>query len=483
MWSEPRRRSSRRTAATRSCVASTARSAPRWAAVAARSSPKAEAAPTSRARMVYLVPMDRREITTADFAERWRERIGEIPGAETLTFNYSIGASAGSPVDIRLSHPDPQVLEDAAEQPRGGDAVVPGLGHRQRCLPGKAQLDLTLRPEGRARGLTETELARQIRDAFFGAEAVRQQRGRQELRVYVRRPLDERESEQDLARMVVRTPDGGEMPLMQAADVRRGRAYTTIRRTDGRRNVSVTADVVAGVGNANEIVASLRERELPRLLEDVPGLTYVMGGEQKEQAESLASLRNNQILAFFAMFGLLAIVFKSYAQPLIVMLGAIPFGVTGAFLGHLVMGFDLSMISMMGIVALSGVVVNDSLVLIDAINRFRRDDGMPVWDAVVAAGARRFRPILLTSLTTFMGLAPMILEPSVQARFLVPMAVSLGFGVMFATFILVFLVPSAYLIVEDVVNGSGRLLGKMKWLAPKGAVDPAANLQELHGGE
>ncbi|MCB1233461.1 MAG: efflux RND transporter permease subunit, partial [Verrucomicrobiae bacterium] len=341
---------------------------------------------------------------------------------------------------------------------------------------GKEQLDLTLRPEGRARGLTETELARQIRDAFYGAEAVRQQRGRQELRVYVRRPLDERESEQDLARMVVRTPDGGEMPLMQAADVRRGRAYTTIRRTDGRRNVSVTADVVAGVGNANEIVASLRERELPRLLEDVPGLTYVMGGEQKEQAESLASLRNNQILAFFAMFGLLAIIFKSYAQPLIVMLGAIPFGVTGAFLGHLVMGFDLSMISMMGIVALSGVVVNDSLVLIDAINRFRRDDGMPVWDAVVAAGARRFRPILLTSLTTFFGLMPMILETSVQARFLIPMAISLGFGVMFATFITLFLVPVSYLVVEDLK----RLFGLGEYAA-KNAERPAD--EGKHEGE
>jgi multidrug efflux pump subunit AcrB len=425
--------------------------------------------------MVYLVAMDQREVTTADFAEKWRERIGEIPGAETLTFNYSIGASAGSPVDIRLSHPDPQVLEEAAERLAVEMRAYPGLRDIDSGVsPGKEQLDLTLRPEGRARGLTETELARQVRDAFYGAEAVRQQRGRQELRVYVRRPLAERASEADIERMIVRTPDGGEMPLVQAAEIRRGRAYTTIRRTDGRRNVSVTADVVAGVGNANEIVASLRETELPRLMADVPGLTYVMGGEQKEQAESLKSLRNNQLLALFIMFGLLAIVFKSYAQPLIVMFGAIPFGVTGAFLGHLIMGFDLSMISMMGIVALSGVVVNDSLVLIDAINRFRREDGMAPWESVVAAGTRRFRPILLTSLTTFMGLAPMILEPSVQARFLVPMAVSLGFGVMFATFILVFLVPSAYLIVEDLTRLVSRTVGKMEAVAPPGAVDPAA---------
>ncbi len=432
--------------------------------------------------MVYLVSMDRREITTAEFAERWRERIGEIPGAEALTFNYSIGASAGAPVEVQLSHPDPEVLEEAAERLAAELRAYPGLRDIDSGVsPGKEQLDLTLRPEGRARGLTETELARQVRDAFYGAEAVRQQRGRQELRVYVRRPLEERGSEQDVERMVVRTPDGGEMPLTQAAEIRRGRAYTTIRRTDGRRNVSVTADVVAGVGNANEIVASIRENELPRLMADVPGLTYVLGGEQKEQAESLKSLRNNQYLALFAMFGLLAIVFRSYAQPIIVIFGAVPFGVTGAFLGHLLMGFDLSMISMMGIVALSGVVVNDSLVLIDAINRFRREDGMPLWDAVVAAGARRFRPILLTSLTTFMGLAPMILETSVQARFLVPMAVSLGFGVIFATFILVFLVPASYLIVEDVVRLFSRILGFFQRVAPPGAVDPGS--AEVSPGE
>ncbi|MBX3248981.1 MAG: efflux RND transporter permease subunit [Myxococcales bacterium] len=407
--------------------------------------------------MVYLVQMDQREITAAQFAERWRERIGEIAGAETLTFSYSIGASPGSPVDIRLSHPDPSTLEAAAERLAQELRSYPGLRDIDSGVsPGKEQLDVTLRPEGRARGLTESELARQLRDAFFGAEAVRQQRGREELRVYVRRPLSERSSMADIEQLVVRTPDGGEMPLAQAADVRLGRAYTTIRRTDGRRIVSVTADVVAGVGNANEILATARQRELPQLLADTPGLTYSMGGEQKEQAESLKALATGQLFALFVMYGLLAIVFRSYAQPLVVMLGAIPFGVTGAFLGHLMMGFDLSMISIMGIVALSGVVVNDSLVLIDAINRFRREEGMSAFEAVIAGGTRRFRPILLTSLTTFFGLMPMILEPSVQARFLVPMAISLGFGIVFATVILVFLVPSAYLIIEDLVRGTKR---------------------------
>lgn len=397
----------------------------------------------------FLVQSDRRDVETADFAEAWRERIGEVAGAETLTFTYSIGANAGSPVDVQLSHPDAEVLELAAQRLADEMGVYPGLRDIDSGVsPGKEQLDLTLKPEGRARGLTEAGLARQVRDAFFGAEAVRQQRGREEIRVYVRRPLAERVSMHDVERLIIQTPDGGEMPLGQAAEIGRGRAYTTIRRVDGKRIVSVTADIVDGVGNANVIVRSLEENELPAILGDVPGLTYTLGGEQKEQAQSMTSLLFGQIFALFVMYGLLAIVFKSYIQPVIVIFGAVPFGVVGALWGHALMGYGLSMISMMGIVALSGVVVNDSLILIDAINRYRAE-GMSAWDAVVAGGTRRFRPILLTSLTTFFGLSPMIVEPSVQARFLIPMAISLGFGVLFATMVLLVLVPAVYLIVED----------------------------------
>ncbi len=406
---------------------------------------------------VFLVQSDQREVETAAFAEQWRETIGEIPGAEAMSFSYSIGASGGAPIDIQLSHPDPEVLENAAERLAAQLSGYPGLRDIESGVSiGKEQLDLTLTDEGRARGLTEAGLARQVRDSFFGSEAVRQQRGREELRVYVRRPESERTSMADIENLVVQTPDGGEMPLAHAAHIRRGRAYTTIKRTDGRRVVAVTADIVMGVGNANQIVGSLTENELPALLADVPGLTYEMGGEQKEQARSMQSLLYGQMFAFIIMFGLLAVVFRSYVQPLIIMLGAIPFGVVGAIWGHVFMDYGLSMISMMGIVALSGVVVNDSLILIDSINRFRRE-GAKVWDAVVNGGTRRFRPILLTSLTTFFGLAPMILEPSVQARFLVPMAISLGFGVLFATVILLVLVPASYLIVEDMRNGTGKL--------------------------
>ena len=407
--------------------------------------------------MVWMEPIDKRDIRASEMAEEWRQKIGEIPGAELLSFTYNLGASAGSPVDIRLAHPDNEALEASAERLADELRSYEGLRDIDSGVSeGKEQLDLTLTAEGRARGLTEAELARQIRNAYYGAEAVRQQRGREELRVYVRRPESERVSMSDIERLIIRTPDGGEMPLDRAAHIERGRAYTTISRVDGRRVVSVTADIVAGVGNATEIVGKVAQTELPTLVADVPGLSFEMGGEQKERMESMKSLRDGFLFALFVVFGLLAMPFKSYVQPILV-LSAIPFGFVGAFLGHFLMGFDLSIISMMGMVALSGVVVNDSLILIVAVNELRAK-GHSIWESVVEGTKRRFRPILLTSLTTFFGLTPMILEPSVQARFLVPMAISLGFGVLMATVVLVVLVPSLYLILEDARRGGKRML-------------------------
>ncbi len=399
--------------------------------------------------MVYLVESDRRNISAAKFARDWRNRIGEIPGAEALTFRYATGANAGSAIDVQLSHPNPATLEGAAMRLAQGLEGFRGVKDIDSGVsPGKEQLDFSITPEGQARGLTEAELARQVRAAYYGSEAVRQQRGRDEIRVYVRRPKSERASLHDLESMVVRTPSGGEMPLFEAAKIKRGRAYTTIRRTDGRRTISVTADIAEGEGNANQVVASLTKNELPKLLRDVSGLSYKMGGEQREQADALGSLAVGFALALLVMGGLLAVAFRSYVQPLLVMT-AIPFGVVGAIWGHAIMNFDLSIMSMMGIVALSGVVVNDSLILIVAVNRYR-EEKKPIWEAVMAGGVRRFRPILLTSLTTFFGLVPMIVETSVQARFLIPMAISLAFGVIFGTVILLVLVPATYLMLEDI---------------------------------
>ncbi len=401
---------------------------------------------------VFIVPLDRRSFTSTDFAREWRERIGEVAGMESLKFFFSTGPSAGNPVDIELAHEELDVLERASTRLASelGDyagvyAIDDGFS------AGKEQLDFKLTPQGRSLGITEAELARQVRHAFFGAEAVRQQRGRDELRAYVRLPTAERLSEYDIESLLIRPPGGGEIPVAEAATIQRGRAYTEIKRRDGRRVVSVTADVDGAIANANEVVPDVVKKKLPTLLADFGGLSYSLQGEQREQANTMGSLGSSFVLAIIAIFALLAVAFRSYVQPLIIMM-VIPFGLIGAVIGHVIMGYDMSLMTMMGVVALSGVVVNDSLILVVAVNRYR-EDGMSPFGAVVAGGGRRFRPIILTSLTTFFGLVPMILETSVQARFLIPMAISLGFGVLFATVITLVLVPSLYLVVIDVKHG------------------------------
>lgn len=407
---------------------------------------------------LFVVPSDQRPFSARQLTEAWQARVGPVPGVESLQFNYSTGGPANAPIDFQLTHRDLSTLERAAT--RLADELSSYAGVTQidsGFSEGKQQLDFTLRPEARARGITEAMLARQLRDAFFGAEAVRQQRGRDELRVYVRRPRDERESLADIERLLIRTPDGGELPLTEAAEIRRGRSYTTIRRVDGQRRVNVTADVRAGT-NANRVVGQANRDLVPRIQRELPGLRIAPGGDQKRQAETMGALGSGFLMALLAMGALLAVAFKSYVQPLIIG-AAIPFGLVGAILGHMALGYDLSLMSMMGLVALAGVAVNDSLVLISAVNDFRRDEGMSPLEAVTAAGVRRFRPILLTSLTTFLGLTPMILETSVGARFLIPMAISLGFGVLFATFITLLVVPALYLILEDVKDLVLRLVG------------------------
>lgn len=398
---------------------------------------------------IFLVPAKDREVTTAQFANLWRQKVGEIPGVDTLQFQFNIGPARGQPVSVELSHRDPKILEFAASRVAESLATYEGVFDTDAgYTPGKDQLDFQLKPEARALGLTETDLARQVRASFFGAEVTRQQRGRDELRVFVRRPMSERNSEFDVETMMIRTPQGGEMPLSEAATVVRGKSYTNIQRVDARRVLTVTADVDEEVTTGQIVTQAVINEVMPKIAAEIPGLSYGAAGQEQDRAEMMDALKRNFTFALLAMFALMAFALGSYLQPLLIM-SAIPFGVVGAVLGHMVLGFDVSVISLMGMVALSGVVVNDSIVLVDAINTFRRE-GMSPWDAVVAGGTRRFRPVLLTSLTTFFGLAPMILETSPQARFLVPMAVSLGFGIMFTTIIVLGLVPCIYLIADDV---------------------------------
>jgi len=402
-----------------------------------------------------LTPSADRDITSAQIAKAWSDYTPRLEGIESLVINHSVGPGAGAPVDLQISHTDQEVLAQASEEMT---RVLRGYSDltsvQNDWSAGKPRFDFRLLPEARQLGLTNNDVARQIRGAFFGSEALREQRGRNELKVMVRLPESERRSERDLDRMLIRTPTGGHVPLFQVASFDRSVAPSQINREDGHRIVNVKGELVTGVASAQDVLASLNKTVIPDFQERYPGLEVELVGMQRAQAESFGALGKYYIVALFVMFAMLAIPFRSYVQPLIIM-SAIPFGFIGAIVGHLLMGYSLSFVSMLGIIALSGVVVNNSLVLIDATNKFRAEGATAV-EAITKGGMRRLRPILLTSLTTFFGLMPMILETSVQARFLIPMAISLGFGVLFSTLIGLLLVPSLYMIVED-VRGTERV--------------------------
>jgi multidrug efflux pump subunit AcrB len=419
---------------------------------------------TGKVRVELAVPEIRDAImSTEEFTGRWRKAVGEVSGVESLRFVADAGGpgSHGRALTVQLSHRSMDVLEKASKELADTVSTYPRAKDVDDGFqPGKPQLDFTVTDVGKRVGLTAASIARQVRNSFYGAEAVRQQRGRSEIKIMVRLPLADRSTEQTIGDMLIRTPSGTFVPLREVASFVRGRAYTTIDRRNGRRVVQVSADI-SPRSKAGEILGDLKSRFLPDLLEKYPGLSYSFEGHQADMTESLSSLKTNSILAMLMIYALLAIPFRSYSQPLIVM-ASIPFGVVGAILGHLVMGYDLCIPSMFGIIALAGVVVNDSLVLVDFANRQRRELGLNAHDAIVSAGIQRFRPVILTTLTTFGGLAPMIFETSRQARFLVPMALSLGFGIVFATAITLVLVPALYMTIEDAQDLRRRLTGEEK---------------------
>jgi multidrug efflux pump subunit AcrB len=407
---------------------------------------------------ISMVPFGERNITSGEFVREWRKEVGDLVNVESIRFIYATGAGAGPALDFELSHPDVTIIEEAATVLAQRLADFEGVRDIDDGFDvGKEQLDFKMKPEGMAAGLTAFDVGRQVRGRFYGAEVLRQQRGRDEIKVFVRLPRAERSSEYAIEQLLLRTPAGGEMPLAQAATVSRTHSYTAIARSDGRRVVNVQADIDEQTTNGEKVTAAVLAKVMPDLQKQFPGLVYDLGGDQRHRREALSSLRDGFILALVAMIAMLAIAFRSYIQWVIIM-SVIPFGFVGALVGHVIMGYNLSLMSLMGLVALSGVVVNDSLILIVAINGFR-SEGHSVSEAIIMGGARRFRPIILTSLTTFFGLMPMMLETSVQARFLIPMAISLGFGVMFATFVTLVLVPSVYMMVEDAGTAVQRAVG------------------------
>ena len=387
-----------------------------------------------------LLGAQQRQIGTIEVVQAWREELGILPYVRGITLSGEV-IDLGNPIEAVLSHPDPDRLVEIAESVVNGLRNVQGVFDvRSDHTPGIREIQLELRPEARTLGLTLDDLAQQTRAAIFGAEAVRVQRGTEEVRAFVRLPVAERNAITDVEGFLIRTPGGAELPLSQVASFSSGISPPAIRRRDGERVVTVTGDVDAAVISGGEANAILTDELLAGLTAGNPGLTYLLGGEQQQQVQSLDALYRGFALAMLMIFALLAIPLRSYTKPFIIM-AVIPFGLIGVILGHLILNLPFSATAIMGILGLSGVVVNDSLVMIDFIDQ-RLREGAPTRVAIIDGAKRRFRPIMLTSVTTFLGFTPLILEPSIQAQFLMPFAASIGFGMLITTAILMMLVPA-----------------------------------------
>jgi multidrug efflux pump subunit AcrB len=413
---------------------------------------------------IVMKPPDEHDMTAEEVIALWRDQIGDIEGVDQITFEAERGPGGWQQdITVDLSHADIELLEAASaafvERVQQFEGAV---NVNDNYEEGKAQFDFTLLPEGRNLGLTPQDVGQQVRDAFFGALAMRQIRGTDEIEVRVKLPKEDRKDIQSFADLVIRTPGGAEVPLLDVVRVTHGESFNSINRRDGRRIVSVRLDVEPK-REVRRVLEAIQAETLPQLRADFPGITWTFEGSQAEMRDSTAALWGGFALAMAVVYALLAIAFGNYLQPLIVM-AAIPFGIVGAVIGHILLGFDLSLISFMGVIALSGVVVNDALIMIDFANR--KQGSMSAFDAIHAAGIRRFRPIVLTTATTFGGLAPIILETSRQAAYLIPMAISLGFGIVFATAVTLILVPCLYMVLDDVHYSalkSHQGLGAQAW--------------------
>jgi multidrug efflux pump subunit AcrB len=422
---------------------------------------------TGRVQMDMIPPESRTvDVTTREVVNQWRKKVGQVAGAEQLNYRAEIGGWGGSPISIELKGRNTEALNTLSEGLKKQFEQYPAVSDIEDSLSdGKEELQLELKPEARLLGLSLNQVARQVRQAVFGFEVQRVQRGREEVRVMVRYPLEARQSIETLEQMMIRIGPNQEVPLWQVANVFPGLSPDSILRVDRQRTISVNADFDKEAGDLSLVLGEVNEW-LSEQINAYPGTTFEMAGEARDQAESTNSLTVGAIGLTILIYILLAIPFKSYSQPIIVM-SVIPFGLVGAVIGHWIMGMDLTLLSFMGMLALSGVVVNDSLVLVDYINQ-KRNEGVSLKEAVYTAGGRRFRPVLLTSLTTFAGLVPLLFETSTQAQFLIPMAVSLGFGILFATLITLFIVPINYLILEDFKGYMRRYKRDMLGLLKKG---------------
>ncbi len=402
---------------------------------------------------VQLIDTSQREVTSLAIVEAWRKAVGEIPGAELLQFGSNSGGPGGNAIEFKLLANSEQMtdLEEVVEKCKDRLAEYPGVYDiSDDSRPGKWEYQLRIKDKAKAMGVTQAELADTVRAAYYGAEVMRLQRGRHEIKLMVRYPPDERDSLADFEEIRIKAADGIERPLTELADVNVARSFAEINRIDQKRSITVTADINEEVANARQIVSDLKANYLPEIFASYPTVSVRWEGQQAQSTESIQSLMVGFVIALLAMYVLLTLEFQSYIQPLLV-LSIIPFGCIGAIWGHYFMGLYITLFSIMGLVALAGVVVNDSIVLMDFINA-RVQDGIPVRSALIDAGRRRFRPVLLSSVTTIAGLFPILTETSLQAQILVPMATTLCFGLLLATSLVLVLVPVFFFLYSQLIQ-------------------------------
>ena len=405
---------------------------------------------------VELFDTEIRNVHSEELIAMWREEAGEFPGAERVTFGTISIGPGGKAIEFKLLAPadDFDQLLAATEAVKERLTRFAGLYDiTDDNSPGKWEFQFRVKERALATGVTPTDLGQTVRNAYFGAEVMRLQRGRHEVKLMVRYPKDERDSLVNFREIRVQTADGSQRPITELAEVNLSRGFSEINRVDQMRSITVSADLDEAKADANLIIAELQNEFMPQLKSKHPSLQVRWEGQREQSRESMGSLVTGFAIAIVAMFVLLVLQFQSYIQPLLILM-IVPFGMIGAVWGHAIMGLPLTFFSMFGLVALAGVVVNDSIVLIDFINA-RAQEGKPIREALVEAGQRRFRPIMLTSMTTIAGLAPLMTERSFQAQLLIPMATSLAFGLMVATGLVLILVPVFYLLYLNLTEAFG----------------------------
>lgn len=398
---------------------------------------------------VELTKGETRELTDVQIQDIWRSYLPEIPGVR----NFNIGSAGGGPgtgggLSFEFRSNNIGQLEEVSKELRDYLNSYTGITEVNDSFSGGSdEIKLALKPEAESLGLSLSQLAQQVRYGFYGAEAQRIQRDDQEIKVMVRYPKDERNSIGNLETMRVRAPNGDDIPFSEVADMELGKGYANIVRVDGSRSVSVTAKVNKDIVDSRDLLIDVQMKVIPEMLKRYPDVEFRLQGNSKDEGDAMLSLAKGFVFALIAIYALMAIPLKSYSQPIIIM-SVIPFGMVGAIVGHLVLGQAVSVLSICGIIALAGVVVNDSLIMVDFVNRARAE-GRSLMEAVLKSGSERFRAIILTSLTTFMGLMPIVFERSLQAQAVIPMAISLAFGILFATVITLLLIPALYMILDD----------------------------------